>query len=83
MIAIALILIALNVFVGELSWTGRRLHMSTHPVMVRLRFFAFGLVVALFLTDYDWRPSGALGWLAVGLLAVSVARFHRPEKGRI
>ena len=80
MIALILIMVVLNILVGDFSWSGRRLIMSTHPLVVRLRYFAFGLVTALFVTGYDWKASGALGWIAVVLLAVSVARFPKTEK---
>ena len=80
MIPLILILIVLNVLVGDLSWRGRRLSMSFHPVVARARYFAFGLVAALFLTGYEWGTAGALGWFAVALLAASVARFPTSSK---
>lgn len=75
-----IILAVLNLLAGGYSVTGKRLKLGSHPVLVRIRYFAFGLVVALGLVRHDFTADDWLSWVSALLLAVGVARV--PTKRR-
>jgi hypothetical protein len=74
MAALILILSVLNLIAGEFSVTRRRLTMSAHPVMVRIRWLALGGVAALLITGHAFSSNDWVTWALVLLLAIGVAR---------
>ena len=81
MTVLLLILVALNIVGGEFSITGQRLRMSSHPAFVRIRYFGFGMVAALFIAGHSFLSTDCLSWAAVLLLVVGVARFPQKRSG--
>lgn len=74
MIYLALFLVLANLLCGEFSVTGRRLELSRHPFMLRLRWLGIGLVLALVFSGYRWEMTGWVGWAAVAILLISSVR---------
>ncbi len=83
MTGLILFLVLVNVVAGDLSVTGRRLQMSSHPVFVRLRWFGFGAVCVLLATGHEFSGDSWLAWVVVVILLVGVARFPSAERGRL
>lgn len=80
MAVLIIILAVLNLIAGEWSVTGRRLLMSTHPVIMRMRWSTLGAVAVLFIVGHDFTGNDCLSWTLAILLALSVARFPvRPK----
>lgn len=67
-------LAALSYASGSFSVAGGHLSLSSHPVVVRIRWFAFGLFAALSAQGYDWTNPGLVGFFAAALLLVSGVR---------
>ncbi len=75
MAGLIIILAVLNLVAGEWTVTGRRLSMSTHPVVLRVRWFSLGAVAVLFLVGHDFTGDDWLSWVLAIVLAFAVTRF--------
>lgn len=80
MTSLIIFLAVVNLVAGEWSARGRRLAMSSHPLVVRLRRFALGAVAALFGAGYQFADDDWGSWGLAIALAVSVARFPFPSR---
>ncbi len=80
-----LALVLVNVLFGECSSVmGDRLVLSKHPLVVRIRYLGYGMVLTLFLSKYlskyHWYEGGYLVWTAIILLAIGVAKTRVRSK---
>jgi hypothetical protein len=82
MIYLALFFVMANLLFGEFSMTGRRLELSQHPLVLRLRWLSIGMVLALVLSGYKWEKTGWVGWATVAILLFSSARHFAPTSAR-
>lgn len=82
MIYLVLFLVVLNIMAADYTWSGRRLAMSLHPAILRLRYFTGGMVAMLFVTGHEWSDGNVLDWGLVLLFAASTARFPTGEIAR-
>jgi len=82
MIYLALFFIAANLLFGDFSVAGRRLELSRHPIMLRLRWLGIGMALALVFSGYRWEQTGWLGWAAVAILFLSSARHSTSMPAR-
>ena len=73
----------ISFFGGNISVKGQQLQLLTHPIVVRIRFFAFGLFVALLAQRYDWQHPGALGLFTASLLLMSAIRTRIPAENKV
>ena len=80
--SIALFLVLANLLCGEFSVTGRRLALSQHPFILRLRWLGIGMVLALFISGYRWEETSWAGWVAVGILLISSVRHFASTPDR-
>ncbi len=82
MIYLALFFVTANLLFGEFSITGRRLGLSQHPLILRLRWLGIGMALALVFSGYGWEKTGWVGWTTVGILLFSSARHFAPSSAR-
>jgi hypothetical protein len=64
---------------AKFSVSGRRILLSMHPLMIRLRYAGFGIVAGLGLVGDSWSHAGWVVWLGVAALAIGSARHSAPE----
>jgi hypothetical protein len=74
MIILAMLLVVLNILFGSISITGKPLKFMDHPILVRLRYLAFGMFIGMFVCAYEWSSDGHAGWICIILLAVTTVR---------
>ena len=68
---------------GNISVRGHQLVLLTHPIIVRVRYFAFGLFIALLSQRYDWQHPGGVGFVTALLLLVSAIRVRLPAENNV
>ncbi|MCW5556483.1 MAG: hypothetical protein KIT22_01345 [Verrucomicrobiae bacterium] len=75
MTTLIILLAVLNLAAGGYSVTGKRLVLGSYPALVRIRYFAFGWVIALYMVGHDFGADDWLSWSGALLLALGVVRF--------
>jgi len=78
MTTLLLILIMLNLLVGNRSITGQKIQLNNHPILLRLRWFGIGAVLSLYITGYLFEDDDWVTWVAILILIMGVARV--PQK---
>lgn len=78
MLILLAFVVAANTAGAEFSASGRRLLLSRHPLLVRLRYVGGGMVAALGLAGYSWERSGWVAWVGVAALVIGSARHFAP-----
>lgn len=77
-----LVIAALSFLSGGVSWRGTTWPLIATPKMIRIRYFAFGLFVALLHQHYDWGNTGWFGFITAALLVIAAIRTRVTEEPR-
>ena len=83
MLVLLVFFVVANTAGAEFSASGRRLLLSEHPFMVRLRFVGGGIVAGLGLAGYSWEHGGWVAWLGIAALVIGSARHFAPARAII